>query len=165
MRVLRALLIVAVFAGAAFLAYRWLYPRPVTADTVTVYYAKTDGETLVPWKVTLGSARDRKSVAFYAVTQVLAGPPADTEAVRFPPGTTLRSLQLTGDTATVDLSSAVGSQPGGSLSEGAEFKALVWTLTALPGISKVQVEVAGAKVPTLPGGHFELDEPLARSTF
>jgi len=166
MRLLRALVLLAVLAGAAYLSYRLLvHSRPVTADTLTVYYCKTDGETLVPWKVTLGPARDRKSVAFYAATQVLAGPPPDTEALRFPPGTALRRLTLTGDTATVDLNSAVGSQPGGSFAESGEFKALVWTLTALDGISKVQVEVEGAKVPTLPGGHLELDEPLLRSNW
>ena len=54
---------------------------------------------------------------------------------------------------------------GGSFAETGEFKALVWTLTGLPGVSAVQIEVDGAKVATLPGGHLELEQPLARSSF
>jgi spore germination protein GerM len=165
MRVLRVLLLLAILAGVAYLSYRLLQPRPVTADTITVYYCKTDGETLVPWKVTLGPARDRKSVAFYAATQALAGPPSDVPAIRFPAGTALRHLTLSGTTAVVDLNAAAGSSQGGSFAESCEFKQLVWTLTALNGISNVQIELEGAKVPTLPGGHFELDEPLARSNW
>ena len=49
------------------------------------------------------------------------------------------------------------------MNEGGEFKALVWTLTSLPGIDAVAVTVAGKKIATLPGGSFELDEPLRRS--
>ncbi len=164
MRVLRAVLAVAVVAGLAYLFYRYvLRVTPAAADRITVYYCKTDGETLVPWTVTLGPARDRKSVAFYAVAQALAGPPAGTPAIHFPSGTIAQRVDVDGDLATVDLSRAIESSAGGSFAEGAEFKALVWTLTAQPGIDKVQIEVEGRKIPTLPGGHLELDRPLARS--
>jgi spore germination protein GerM len=65
----------------------------------------------------------------------------------------------------VDLSKDVGAAVEGSFNEAAEFKALVYTLTALPGISSVRVSVAGESVATLPGGHLELDEPLTRQSF
>jgi spore germination protein GerM len=35
----------------------------------------------------------------------------------------------------------------------------------LPGVDAVQVKIDGARVPTLPGGHLELDDPLTRQSF
>lgn len=130
-----------------------------------MYYAKPDGATLVPWQVSLGPARDRRSVAFYAAVQAVAGPPAGIEAVRFPAGTHVLSVDVDSSSATVDLSKETGSSVEGSLTESAEFKALVYTLTALPGIATVNVRLEGQTVATLPGGHFELDEPLSRQSF
>jgi spore germination protein GerM len=166
MKALRAIVLLVLAAAIAYFLYRQvLQPKRVAADTITVYYCKTDGETLVPWKVTLGPARDRKSVAFYAAAQALAGPEPGVEAIRFPAGTIARSVSVDGSTVTVDLSKDAASQPGGSFAESGEFKALVWTLTDLPGISNVRVRIAGATVATLPGGHLELDEPLARANW
>jgi spore germination protein GerM len=42
---------------------------------------------------------------------------------------------------------------------------LTYTVTSVGGIARVQVTIAGRKVPTLPGGEFEIDEPLTRETF
>jgi spore germination protein GerM len=164
---LRALIFVALGAFAVFLVYRFVSGRPssTVGSTVTVYYCKLDGETLVPWTVSLGAARDLSSVAFYAATQAVAGPPSGTDAIRFPSGTVVRAVDVSKATATVNLSQAVAATGGGSFAEAGEFKALVWTLTALPGIHAVQIRVEGRALPTLPGGHLELDEPLARSSF
>ena len=76
-------------------------------DTIVVYYTKSDGTTEVPWRVTLGPARDPKSVAFYAAAQALAGPAADVEAIRFPSGTHVRSIEIDGAVVDVDLSGEV----------------------------------------------------------
>jgi spore germination protein GerM len=166
-RLLWALIFAALLATAVFLGYRLMtrVSTPPVGETITVYYCKVDGTTLVPWKVSLGAARDLRSVAFYATAQVLAGPPSGTEAIRFPAGTAVRAVDVSNGKATVDLSSAVESSSGGSFAESGEFKALVWTLTALPGISAVQVRVEGRTLATLPGGHLELDEPLTRSSW
>jgi spore germination protein GerM len=167
MRLLRAAIAVALLAVAALAGY-WIVStrsRNAAPASVTVYYCKSDGQTLVPWRVSLGPARDRKSVAFYAATQTLAGPPAGVDAIRFPPGTLARSVALNGSSVIIDLNRNVESAEGGSLTEAGEFKALVWTLTALPGISAVQIEIEGKRVPTIPGGHLELDEPLARQSW
>ena len=85
----------------------------------------------------------------------------------FPPTTAADSPGNTGDGSTidVDLSRDVGTNVEGSFNESGEFKALVWTLTALPGVDAVDVKIAGARVATLPGGHLELDEPLSRTSF
>lgn len=166
MRALRGIALVLVLAAAA--AASWWYVSLRSAGSpaaVTIYYARTDGTTLVPWRVSLGPARDRRSVLFYAAVQAVAGPPAGTEAVRFPTGTRVVSATIDGSTAVVDLSDAVNASAEGGFTEAAEFKALVYTLTDLPGITSVRITVAGHSVATLPGGHFELDEPLSRQSF
>ena len=165
MRATRAVALVLLLVAVAAASW-WFFGRHSSEpDSVAVYYAKSDGTTLVPWTVSLGPARDPRSIAFYAAVQAVAGPPAGVDAVRFPPGTTVLSANVVGSTADVDLSKEVGVGVQGSLNEGAEFKALVYTLTALPGISSVRVSVAGEHLATLPGGHLELDEPLSRQSF
>ena len=165
MRATRAAALVLLLVAVAAASW-WFFGRhPSEPDSVAVYYSKADGTALVPWTVSLGPARDRRSVAFYAAVQAVAGPPAGVDAVRFPPGTTVLSANVDGATANVDLSKDVGVAVEGSFNESAEFKALVYTLTALPGISSVRVSVAGERIATLPGGHLELDEPLSRQSF
>jgi spore germination protein GerM len=161
----RTAIAVVVLAAIAVAAYwYWVRSQSGPSGTVTVYYTKLDASTMVPWTVSLGPARDRQSVAFYAVAQAIAGPPRTVEAIRFPAGTVVRHVRIVGSTATVDLAN-VGPNPGGSLGESGEFKSLVWTLTALPGIDSVQVTIEGQTVASVPGGHFELDQPLRRSDF
>lgn len=163
-RFLSALILVIVVAVAV---HSWLSRNTaVPGGRITVYYVRASNESVVPWPVSLGPARDIKSIAFYAATQCVAGPPSTiADAVRFPQGTRVLSVDVAGGTATVDLSKDVERMVGGSLQESAEFKALTWTMTALPGVQAVQVLVDGRRVPTLPGGHLELDEPLSRSSW
>lgn len=157
--------LVLVLVIAAFASWWFFGHRAAGPEAVTVYYVSSNGERVVPWKVTLGPARDRRSVAFYAAVQAVAGPPAGVDAVRFPSGTRVLGVNLDGATADVDLSREVATSVEGSFTETAEFKALVYTMTDLPGITTVRVRVQGARVAALPGGHLELDEPLSRNSF
>jgi hypothetical protein len=160
----RAVLLLLVLAvAAAVLAYKFVVSRNAVGSSIPVYYTKLYGQTLGSFDVTLGPARDLHSVAFYAATQAVAGPAPDVAAIRFPPGTFVHSVALDGGVATVDLSGNVKNGGGGSFGESGEFEGLVWTMTALPGISSVVITVDGAPLATLPGGHLELDEPLRRS--
>ena len=162
------MVLIVLFAAAVAAAWWFTTRRQTSAvgDTINVYYAKADGTTLAPWRVSLGPARDRASVAFYAATQCVAGPPPSTEAVRFPAGTHVLAVDVQGSTADVDISKDVASSAEGGFAESAEFKALVWTLTQPSlGITAVKVRIGGARVATLPGGHLELDGPLSRSSF
>ncbi len=159
------IVIVAVLAVAVFIGYR-AATNNAGPDHVAVFYTQLDGDTVVPWNVSLGSARDPASVAFYAATQAAAGPAPDVRAIRFPAGTIVRRVDVTDATAVVDLGGAVTKRTdGGSFAETGEFKALVWTLTALPHITSVRVTIDGKTVAALPGGQYELDEPLSRSSF
>jgi spore germination protein GerM len=169
------LVLIVLFVAAVAAAWWFTTRRQQSAvgDAITVYYAKADGTTLVPWQITLDPkrdrsdpARDRKSAIFLAAIQAIAGPPPGIEAVRFPAGTHLRAVDVEGSTADVDISKEVASSAEGGFAESAEFKALVWTLTQPKlGVSAVKVRIGGARVATLPGGHLELDEPLSRSSF
>ena len=89
MRATRAVALVLLLVAVAAASW-WFFGRHTNEpSSVAVYYTKSDGTTLVPWMVSLGPARDPRSVAFYAAVQAVAGPPAGVEAVRFPPGTTV----------------------------------------------------------------------------
>ena len=165
MRATRVVALVLLLVVAAAGSWWYFGRRNHGPDTVTIYYAKPDGSALVPWRVSLGPARDPKSVAFYAAVQAVAGPAAGVDAVRFPAGTHVLTADVDGPSVSVDLSKEVNAGVEGSLNESSEFKALVWTLTGLPGITAVNVRVAGERLATLHGGHLELDEPLSRSSF
>jgi Sporulation and spore germination len=164
----RALVLVVLFAAAVAAAW-WLTTRSqqrAVAKTISVYYTKADGTTLVPWQVSLNPKSDRLSAVFYAATQCVAGPPPGVEAIRFPAGTRVLGVDVQGSTADVDISSDVAKSAEGGFAESAEFKALVWTLTQPNlGIDSVKVKIGGARVATLPGGHLTLDEALSRSSF
>lgn len=171
-RTLFLILVLIVVAGGT-----WLYLRhrseSAIGESLQIYYTKaSDGTSEVPWSVSMrppvageSPAEHLKNAAQYAAVQSVAGPDADTAAVRFPPGTRVLSASVDGSTATVDLSRDVEKGAGGTFGENGEFKSLVYTLTALPGIDAVQVLVEGRKLDSLPGGHLELDQPLHRSDF
>ncbi|MGD0967332.1 MAG: GerMN domain-containing protein [Candidatus Aquilonibacter sp.] len=172
MKVSRVLIPIVIFAIAA--AAGWYFSRPhaptESGQTLTVYYSKLDGTTLGTWDVSLRAEQSGESaaarlheVASYAALQSVAGPPPDIAAVRFPPGTRVRDVSVSGGTALVDLSGDVASANGGTFQENGEFKGLVYTLTGIPSINAVQITIEGRTVETLPGGHLELDAPLRRS--
>ena len=167
----RAFLWIVLLVLAALISWYFATHRPsAIGDHVTIYYTKDDGRTEVPWTVTMrpqqsgeSAAEHLRNAVLYAATQAVAGPPSNLAAVRFPPGTHVLTVDVNDSTALVDLSKEVKNQNSGVTGESGEFKSLVWTLTALPGIDRVAVRVEGQTLETLPGGEFELKEPLRRS--
>jgi len=162
------LIVLLIFVAVA--GWFWFSRQPQHGETIALYFTKQDGSSLGKLAVSMRSRRAdesaseyRENVARYAAIEAVAGPPNDIAAIRFPPGTHVRSLTLDGSVARVDLSPEIARQAGGSFAENGEFKALVFTLTAIPGIDAVQVSVNGVRVPALTGGHLELDQPLRRS--
>lgn len=162
-----ALLLIVVAAGAWFYLSR---QGPSLGDHLTVYYAKVGSAALGRWNVSIRPQMNGESTtehlhntALYGAVAAVAGPPADVQAIRFPAGTRILGAAVNGSTVTVDLSHEVTEQSGGSFGEDGEFKALVYTLTGIAGISAVQITLGGHKLKTLPGGHLELDTPLSRS--
>lgn len=160
--------LLAVIAAASW--YFSVHQRSAIGDHLTVYYTKADGTTEVPWSVSMrpqqpgeSASEHLRNAVLYASAQVIAGPPSEVNAIRFPAGTRVLSAAVNDTTAMVDLSKEVVNPQSGVVGETGEFKSLVWTLTALPGIDRVAVRIQGQTLQTLPGGHLELDEPLRRS--
>ncbi|MDQ2872171.1 MAG: GerMN domain-containing protein [Candidatus Eremiobacteraeota bacterium] len=172
MRASRVLLLVALLVIVSLVSWFAFSTRHSSVgNQLTMYYTKIDGKSEIPWTVSMrplqpgeGAAEHLHNAVLYAATQAVAGPASTIDAVRFPPGTQVLSVDVTGSTATVNLSKAVAAQPS-TFGEEGEFKSLVWTLTALPAINAVAIRVEGQKLLTLPGGHLELDQPLRRSDF
>jgi spore germination protein GerM len=172
-RPLRLVVLVVLLAIVAAGTWYLLSHRARTiGNTLAVYYTKVDGTTLGNLSVSLrpqqpdeSASEHLRNTVLYAAVQAVAGPPSDVQAIRFPPGTRVTSASVSGSTATVDLSKDVERQAGGTFGENGEFKALAYTVTAVPGIDALKVTVDGQTLPTLPGGHLELDEPLHRSDF
>lgn len=171
MKISRMLLLLALLVAVTFVTWYALSHRgPSLGNHITVYYTKIDGTSEIPWQVTIRPPERGESAAAYeqyavtyAATQAIAGPPSSVQAVRFPPGTHVLSANVTGSTATINLSKEVENQVGGTFGENGEFKSLVWSVTSLPGIEAVAVRIDGKRLDTLPGGHLELDQPLHRS--
>ena len=167
----RLVVLVVLLAIVAAGTWYFLSHRPAAnGESIAVYYTKLDGTTMGNMRVSLrpqqpgeSDAEHRHNTLVYAAVEAVAGPPKDVGAIRFPPGTRVQSVNLTGSTATVDLSKEVVRQAGGTFGENGEFKALIYTITGLPGVNAVQVTVNGARLETLPGGHLELDQPLHRN--
>ncbi|MGH7738458.1 MAG: GerMN domain-containing protein [Candidatus Tyrphobacter sp.] len=169
MKAARVLIALVVIAVIAFICWYVLVPPPQNSGLLTIYYAKLDGTTLGMWTISQRSMEPGETPAqylqyraMYAAIQEVAGPPSNVQAIRFPVGTRVTSVGVSGSLATVDLSSDVTHQSG-TFGENGQFKALVYTLTALPPIRGVQVMVAGKRLETLPEGNLELDAPLHRS--
>jgi len=165
-RVVATVLILAVIA---FLIWFFVLRPSPNSGLLTIYFTKLDGTSLGTWSISQRAMEQGETraeylqyEAMYSAVQEVAGPPSDVAAIRFPAGTHVNAVTLDGNTANVDVSSEVTRQSG-TFGEDGEFKALVYTLTALPGIDAVQVTVAGQRLQTLPNGNLELDAPLHRS--
>jgi hypothetical protein len=164
------ILVVLLAIVAAGTWYYLSHRAPGAGETIPIYYTKLDGKTLAEMRVSMRprqadeSAAERlHNVVLYAAVQAIAGPPNDVQAIRFPPGTRVLEASVNGSTATLDLSKALEQQAGGTFGENGEFKALVYTITGIQGIDAVQILVEGNRLESLPGGNFELDQPLHRS--
>ena len=137
-----------------------------TPHEITIYYCKAGSNDLVRVPFTVDPKLSGTMLASYAVNQLIAGPPEGGDAVVLFPHVTFATVSLQGTTAVVNLTGAIERffQRGGGDEVGI-FKSLTYTLTALPGVNRVQVLVGGQTVAALPGGQFELDEPLTRAMF
>lgn len=163
-------LVVLLAIVAAGTWYYLSHGAPGASETIPIYYTKLDGKTLGEMRVSMRprqadeSATERlHNVVLYAAVQAIAGPPNDVQAIRFPPGTRVLEANVNGSTASLDLSKNLEQQAGGTFGENGEFKALAYTITGIEGIDAVQILVEGNRLETLPGGNFELDQPLHRS--
>jgi len=118
---------------------------------VTVYYLRTVGAVryLAPERHEVRSAPSVGGMAASAIAELLAGRPRYLGAKRpFPAETHLLGLGLDAGTATVNLSGQALRAAGG---DGYAVQALVWTVTQLPQVKRVVVQVEGRSAGALDG--------------
>lgn len=128
---------------------------------VTLYFANTEGDYLVPEVRTVGEVT---GIARATVEELIKGPKAAKEmAPTIPAGTRLRDIDIHDGVATVDFSREfVDNHGGGSSGELLTVYSVVDALTQFPTVQKVQFLVEGQKVETL-AGHMDLAGPVERN--
>jgi spore germination protein GerM len=161
MRTIAALVVVAL--ASAGCSHR---QTPPSSPQIAVYFCRAGTDTLVATPFTVDPQLTDAQLETLLVDQLLAGP-ANTHSnvVLFPAGTKA-AVSVAAGAVTIDLSGPLAKQfRGGASDEVALFKSLTYTATSVAGVQSVQIRIAGRVVPTLPGGEFEIDEPLTRETF
>ena len=131
---------------------------PATA-TVQVFFSDASGQRLVAEQREVPAGADALGAAMRAQAD---GPEAGDLLPALPAGTTVVGVTRSGATATVDLSARFASAyPQGSAAEIATLAPIVYTATAVPGVSSVRITVGGS-TPDLVGSQFDLSQPLRR---
>jgi spore germination protein GerM len=140
--------------------------QPAPTPQVTVYFCKAGTDALVPMPFSTNRQLQGAKLESALIAQLLSGPAVpEASVVLFPQGT-IADVDLNGDMVVVNFRGALAKPfRGGDSDEIALFKSLTYTATSVPGVKRVQVLIDRKKVPTLPGGQFEIDEPLTRETF
>ena len=125
-----------------------------------LFFVADDGRTLMSVEQDVAFAESPVDQAKAIVAAQIA-PVAEPRVSAIPPGTTLRSLFLTGSEAYVDLSRELSANhPGGSMYERLTVETIVGALTAnLPAVTSVQLLVDGKELDTL-AGHISLSRPM-----
>lgn len=135
---------------------------PTRTITVRLFFVSEDGLHLSPVEQEVPYGASVAEQAEYLLDAQL-GPAAGAYTSAIPPGTTVRTVFVSGQgEAYVDLSAEMTSaHPGGSLNELLSVYTIVNALTVnLPSITSVQILIDGKEVDTL-AGHVDLRRPLS----
>lgn len=154
----------------------------VPVDVESVVYLFMDqvsegaaGPFLVPvdmtgWSATLSDSGQASSPALVALRALLASPtPGQSEGTpalssAIPSDTVAHSVEMDGGTAVVDLSTEFASG-GGSFSMRARLAQVVYTLTAIDGVTGVRFEIEGEPTTVFGGEGVIVDDPATRAGF
>ncbi|MHB1420545.1 MAG: GerMN domain-containing protein [Bacillota bacterium] len=148
-----------------------LFPRPETINYLhqekgkskaKVYFADSNAMYLIPVTVDLAAeSDDLEGMAREIVETLLKGPTANGLFRTVWPGTRLIGLQINGDQVVINFSKDVIGYGGGSAAETMLIDSLLFSLTDLSGINKVQLLIEGQKLEYLPEG-IPIGEPMVR---
>jgi Sporulation and spore germination len=138
-------------------------PAETAHITATLYYASSDGASLVPVRrdvpLASGVVEQGRQILLTAIKDA---PQPYVKVI--PEGTTLRAFYVTdrGD-AFVDFGpEIVRAHPGGSLNELLTVYSIVNSVTAnLPAVQRVQLLVDGKEIDAI-AGHVDIRRPLTR---
>ena len=139
--------------------------QPTPKTTLVAYVLNADERALVAVEVKAEEAssdEDRARAVVQALIQY-SDDHAHADSAPLPAGTKLQSLKIADGVVVLDFNKDFRDRKfwTGSEHEYLALRALVNSLTEIPAIAKVQIEVNGAKIESL-GGHEELTSPLDR---
>lgn len=131
------------------------------ARNVVLYFASTDGSSLVAESRDLKACEDDDECVLETVRELIAGPNDTTLIPVLPPQAAVNSVAVDGSLIKVDFSQElISAHPGGTQSELLTVYGLADTLSVnFPHIRQVEILVAGVPVETLKG-HIDLRRPI-----
>lgn len=125
-----------------------------------LYFMMQDGRYAVETRSLPGDVT-RSQLAFYATRALMEGTAHNGLLSFLPAAEYLRGVTVSGQTATVDFEEKVSSFTLEADQGQQAISALILTLTRLPGVARVRIEVGGKPVKTL-FGHVDATVPLFR---
>jgi len=137
-------------------------PRGSTGLNIdlTLYFADADANDLVEETRTVN--RVDEDMADLVLRELIAGPDQQGLIWTVPAETTVLSTRQVGNVLEVDFSKdIIEKHPGGSAAEVLTIKSIVYSLTEIEGIDKVQLLVEGEKHDALFGNAYT-EEPIGR---
>lgn len=131
---------------------------------VTIYYVSNEyimtgsGDMIIPTTRTVTVGEESLDEAIISELQKM---PEDEEITTMLEDMRFLSVETLDNVVYTNIASDSLGNTGGSLMEASILSQLVWTLTEVEGIDKVQILVDGSKRETLMG-HISIDEPIGR---
>lgn len=134
---------------------------PAKTPSVQVFFFKADK----PFAVNRPLRPDQSPLET-AIIELLKGPRREEKtaglSTQLPAGIKTRLIKVERDVAIIDFSGRLEAYGGGSSRVEGLVAQIVYTATAIPGISKAWIWLAGEKEVVLGGEGLVLDEPLGR---
>jgi len=128
--------------------------------TVVLYFADQQAQYVVPEEREVQQGDE--ATTELVVRELMAGPDDPYLNATIPAGTKLLGVEVMDGVAYVNFSKEFRDNcPGGSASELMTLDSLVYSLTELPEVEKVQILIDGARQDVL-AGHATIAEPLER---
>jgi spore germination protein GerM len=168
----KILLLAAFLAAAAFLGVLMLHkyqerqhvpvhPVPVGTMQISLFFASDDASGLVPEGRKIEDCRGDLSACIRSTIEELANGPLGDLSPTIPDKSTIRSVQVKGDMAVVDLGQDFQDGiPKGSSAEMTAVYSIVNTISYnFPVVKRVQLLIEG-RYATAPGSHLDLSKPL-----
>lgn len=131
---------------------------------VTLYFSDDQAMEVLPEKRTVELTEDEAQmpVEKIAVLELLKGPKDANLRKTLPPEAEPLSIEVKDGVAILDFSQEFQTKHwGGSAGETMTIDSLVYTLTEIEGIDKVQVLIEGKAIESL-AGHYDWSEPFSK---
>jgi spore germination protein GerM len=144
-------------------------PSGVESRQASLYFMKIEEDGVISSHEVRRMVAVSDSPLTDALTALLAGPSEG--EIRsglvslIPRGTKLKSVNLRGSTALIDLGDAFMYNRYGSEGYGAQLKQIVYTATSFPSVQDVQILIEGQRKDYLGGEGVFIGKPLSRNSF